>query len=126
MVNHFTLQCRLTKDVEYGTTNSGVSYANFSVAWNEKYNENEQQLFINCRAWRGTADLLNKYFKKGDELVIEGKLITETYEKDGQNKSSTRVVVDRVHFTYGKKNNDGQDQEQKQELTPVDNDNLPF
>ena len=126
MVNNFILQCRLTKDVEYGTTNSGVSYANFSVAWNEKYNENEQQLFMNCRAWRGTADLLNKYFKKGDELVIEGKLITETYEKDGQNKSSTRMVVDRVHFTYGKKNNDGQDQEQKQELTPVDDDNLPF
>ena len=124
MVNHFTLQCRLTKDVEYGTTNSGVAYANFSVAWNEKYNENEQQLFMNCRAWRGTADLLNKYFKKGDELVIEGKLITETYEKDGQNKSSTRMVVDRVHFTYGKKNNDGQGQ--GQELTPVDDDNLPF
>ena len=124
MINSFILQCRLTKDVEYGTTNSGVSYANFSVAWNEKYNENEQQLFMNCRAWRGTADLLNKYFKKGDELVIEGKLITETYEKDGQNKSSTRMVVDRVHFTYGKKNNDGQGQ--GQELTPVDDDNLPF
>ena len=127
MINSFILQCRLTKDVEYGTTNSGVSYANFSVAWNEKYNENEQQLFVNCRAWRGTADLLNKYFKKGDELVIEGKLVTETYEKDGQNKSSTRMVVDRVHFTYGKKNNDGQGQ--GQELTPVDDDiqdNLPF
>lgn len=131
MINSFILQCRLTKDVEYGTTNSGVSYANFSVAWNEKYNENEQQLFMNCKAWRGTADLLNKYFKKGDELVIEGKLVTETYEKDGQNKSSTRMVVDRVHFTYGKKNNDNQEQgqEQKQELTPVDDetmDNLPF
>ena len=127
MINSFILQCRLTKDVEYGTTNSGVAYANFSVAWNEKYNENEQQLFMNCRAWRGTADLLNKYFKKGDELVIEGKLITETYEKDGQNKSITRMVVDRVHFTYGKKLNDNQGQ--GQELTPVDDetaDNLPF
>ena len=124
MINNFILQGRLVRDVEYGTTNSGVSYANFSVAWNEKYNENEQQLFMNCRAWRGTADLLNKYFKKGDELVIEGKLVTETYEKDGQNKSSTRMVVDRVHFTYGNKNNDGQGQ--GQELTPVDDDNLPF
>lgn len=126
MINSFILQCRLTKDVEYGTTNSGVAYANFSVAWNEKYNENEQQLFMNCRAWRGTADLLNKYFKKGDELVIEGKLVTETYEKDGQNKSSTRMVVDRVHFTYGKKNQDNN--QQQPELTPIDdtNDNLPF
>lgn len=126
MVNNFVLQGRLVRDVEYGTTNSGVPYANFSVAWNEKYNENEQQLFMNCRAWRGTADLLNKYFKKGDELVIEGKLITETYEKDGQNKSSTRMVVDRVHFTYGRKNNESQELKQEQELTPVDDDNLPF
>lgn len=126
MINNFILQGRLVRDVEYGTTNSGVSYANFSVAWNEKYNENEQQLFMNCRAWRGTADLLNKYFKKGDELVIEGKLVTETYEKDGQNKSSTRMVVDRVHFTYGKKNQDNS--QQQPELTPIDdtNDNLPF
>lgn len=127
MVNNFILQGRLVRDIEYGTTNSGVSYANFSVAWNEKYNENEQQLFMNCKAWRGTADLLNKYFKKGDELVVEGKLITETYEKDGQNKSITRMIVDRVHFTYGKKYNDNQGQ--GQELTPVDDetaDNLPF
>ena len=126
MINNFILQCRLTKDVEYGTTNSGVAYANFSVAWNEKYNENEQQLFMNCKAWRGTADLLNKYFKKGDELVIEGKLVTETYEKDGQNKSLTRMVVDKVHFTYGKKHNDNQEQSQEQELRPVNDDNLPF
>ena len=124
MVNNFILQGRLVRDVEYGTTNSGVSYANFSVAWNEKYNENEQQLFMNCKAWRGTADLLNKYFKKGDELVIEGKLVTETYEKDGQNKSSTRMVVDRVHFTYGKKNQDNS--QQQPELTLVEDDNLPF
>ena len=51
------------------------------------------------------------------------------FRSDGQNESSTRMVVDKVHFTYGKKNNDGQGQEQKQELTPVDDeiaDNLPF
>ena len=61
-----------------------------------------------------------------EKISIELENETETYEKDGQNKSSTRMVVDRVHFTYGKKNNDNQGQEQKQELTPVDDDNLPF
>lgn len=130
MINSTILQGRLTKDVEYGTTTSGVSYANFNVAWNEKYNESEQTLFIYCKAWRGTADLLNKHFKKGQELIVEGKLITETYEKDGVNKQSTRLIVDRVHFT-GKKEDNGEVKPTTREaeqtvLTPIDDDNLPF
>lgn len=125
MLNSFVLQGRLTKDVEYGQTNSGVSYANFTIAWNEKYNETETNLFMNCKAWRGTADLINKYFKKGDELIVEGKIITEVYEKDGDKKSSTRMIVDKVHFTYGKKNNN--DDNVKTELTPIEDDgSLPF
>lgn len=125
MLNNFVLQGRLTKDVEYGQTNSGVSYANFTIAWNEKYNETETSLFMNCKSWRGTADLINKYFKKGDELIVEGKIITEVYEKDGDKKSSTRMIVDEMHFTYGKKNNN--DDNVKTELTPIEDDgSLPF
>lgn len=125
MLNNFVLQGRLTKDVEYGQTNSGVSYANFTIAWNEKYNETETNLFMNCKSWRGTADLINKYLKKGDELIVEGKIITEVYEKDGEKKSSTRMIVDKVHFTYGKKNNN--DNNVKTELTPIEDDgSLPF
>lgn len=126
MLNHFELQGRLTKDIELGTTTSGVSYANFTLAWNEKYNETETTLFMNCKAWRGTAELLGKYFKKGNELIAEGKLVTETYEKDGESKSHTRFVVDKVHFTYGNKNADN-NSNQNAEMTPIDDsDNLPF
>ena len=125
MLNNFVLQGRLTKDVEYGQTNSGINYANFTIAWNEKYNETETNLFMNCKSWRGTADLINKYFKKGDELIVEGKIITEIYEKDGNKKSSTRMIVDKIHFTYGKKNNS--EDNVKTELTPVEDDSsLPF
>lgn len=125
MLNNFVLQGRLTKDIEYGQTNSGVNYANFTIAWNEKYNETETNLFMNCKSWRGTADLINKYFKKGDELIVEGKIITEIYEKDGNKKSSTRMIVDKIHFTYGKKNNS--EDNVKTELTPVEDDSsLPF
>lgn len=125
MLNNFVLQGRLTKDIECGQTNSGVNYANFTIAWNEKYNETETNLFMNCKSWRGTADLINKYFKKGDELIVEGKIITEIYEKDGNKKSSTRMIVDKIHFTYGKKNNS--EDNVKTELTPVEDDSsLPF
>lgn len=122
MVNNTILQCRLTKDVEFGTTNSGISYANFNVAWNERHGENEQTLFMYCKAWRGTAELLHKHFKKGQELIVEGKLITENYEKDGVNKSSTRLVVDRVHFTGKKETADNT----PEILEPVDDDTIPF
>ena len=128
MINNFILQGRLTRDIEYGTTTSGVAYANFTVAWNEKYNENEQNLFMYCKAWRGTADLLNKHFEKGDELVVEGKILTETYEKDGETKSSTRMTVDRVHFTYGKKDtNSDNNAKDDVKMQKIDNDDsLPF
>lgn len=129
MINSFVLQGRLTKDVEFGTTTSGVAYANFTIAWNEKFNESEQTLFMYCKAWRNTAELLHKHFKKGQELVAEGKLITETYEKDGVNKSSTRFVVDRVHFTGKKEENATTSTTSAAEQTtlePIDDNDLPF
>lgn len=124
MLNNLILQGRLTRDVESGTTNSGVTYANFTVAWSEKYGETEQKLFMNCKAWRSTAELLVKHFKKGDELVVEGRLLTENYEKDGETKSIIKLSVDKVHFTYGKK--DAVATNTVAELEPVDNDDLPF
>lgn len=122
MVNNLILQGRLTRDVESGTTNSGITYANFTVAWSEKYGETEQKLFMNCKAWRTTAELIAKHFKKGDELIVEGRVLTETYEKDGETKSATRLSVDRLHFTYGKKETTNT----VCELEPVDESDLPF
>ena len=50
----------------------------------------------------------------------------EQIEYQIENLTETRMVVDRVHFTYGKKHDDNQEQSQEQELTPVNDDNLPF
>ena len=66
------------------------------------YEENEKTLFMDCEAWRGTADLINKYFKKGNEIIVEGELYTNTYQTDaGENRHTTRLNVTQVHFTSG-------------------------
>ena len=129
MLNNVILQGRLTKDVEVRTTNSGVSVINFTIAWNRKINEeNEKTLFMDCEAWRGTADLINKYFKKGNEIIVEGELYTNTYQTDtGENRHTTRLNVTQVHFTFGNnKNESTENTEATKKFTPVDDDNLPF
>lgn len=107
MVNKFILQGRLTAAPEIKQTQSGVSCANFTVAWSEKYKEVETKCFQRCKAWRGTADFLGKYFTKGQELIVVGKMNTETWEKDGQKNSAQVLIVDEVSFCGSKGTQDG-------------------
>ena len=85
-LNKVILGGRLTADVEQKQTPSGVAVCNFSIAVNRKYSkEGEQQTdFINCQAWRQTAEFISKYFKKGSAICITGNIQTRqrwTYYK---------------------------------------------
>ncbi len=108
MVNKFILQGRLTADPEVKQTQSGVSCANFTVAWSEKYKEVETKCFQRCKAWRSTADFLGKYFTKGQEIIVVGKMTTEQWEKDGQKYSAQVLTVDEANFCGSKKDNAGE------------------
>ena len=83
MVNKLIYQGRMVADIELKRTTGDVAYAEFTIAWSERYKEIETKCFMRCKAWRKTAEFLNKYFKKGQEVVIEGKMITEQWQKDG-------------------------------------------
>ena len=107
MVNKFILQGRLTADPEIKQTPSGVSCANFTVAWSEKYKEVETKCFQRCKAWRSTADFIGRYFAKGQEIVVVGKMATEQWEKDGQKYSARVLTVDEASFCGSKKDNQG-------------------
>lgn len=98
MINHFVVQGRLVADPELRQTQSGTSVCSFRVAWSEKYKETETKLFLPCVAWRSTGEMISKYFSKGKEIIVEGKLSTRTWEKDGENRSSIELTVDKVHF----------------------------
>lgn len=107
MLNVMTLQGRLTRDPEMRSTQSGTPVVSFTVAWSKKYKETETQLFLDCTAWRGTAELVQKYFVKGKEIVVEGELYTDKWvDKDGNNRNSIKMTVNTVHFC-GSKGSDG-------------------
>ena len=83
MINSVVIQGRLARDPEIKTTQSGSAVANFTVCWSDKYKETETKLFLPCKAWRGTAEFVGKYFRKGQEVAVDGRLIAEEWEKDG-------------------------------------------
>lgn len=107
MVNRTILQGRLCADPEMRRTNNGTAVCSFRVAWSETVKDRETKLFLNCVAWQGTAEMICKYFRKGKELAVEGRLSTREYDdRDGNRRSVTEMTVDRVHFCG--KNEDAQ------------------
>lgn len=103
MLNKVTFQGRFTADPIMKQTPSGVSYCNFDVAWSEKYKEVESTCFLKCRAWRTTAEFLPKYFRKGDQVIVEGRLITNSWTDDqGQKRSTIICDVEKCHFCGSK------------------------
>ena len=132
MVNRTILQGRLCADPEMRRTNNGTAVCSFRVAWSETVKDRETKLFLNCVAWQGTAEMICKYFRKGKELAVEGRLSTREYDdRDGNRRSVTEMTVDRVHFCG--KNEDGHGmpprtdgQSQFVEMDEDDMSDLPF
>lgn len=102
MVNRVILQGRMVADPELKHTQSDVANIEFTVAWSEKYRETETRCFLRCKAWRVTAEFIEKYFRKGQEVLIEGRMITEQWEAEGEKKSRTICLVEKVHFAGSK------------------------
>lgn len=99
MVNKVILQGRLTANPEMKVTASGVSSVSFTVAWSKKIKEVETKCFLRCKAWRERAEMIYRYFVKGQEIVVEGSLETEEWTAgDGQKRSATVLTVSDVHF----------------------------
>lgn len=102
MLNVVALMGRLTADPELRTTPAGVSVTSFTIAVDRsfvKQGEERQADFINCVAWRGTADFVAKYFQKGSLIAVDGSIQTRRYQgKDGHNRTAFEVIVDNAHF----------------------------
>lgn len=131
MVNRMILQGRLCSDPEMRRTQNGTAVCSFRVAWSETVKDRETKLFLNCVAWQGAAEMICKYFRKGKELAVEGRLSTREYDdRDGNRRSVTEMTVDRVHFCG--KNEDAQGMpprtDGKSQFAEMDEDDsdLPF
>jgi single-strand DNA-binding protein len=97
MVNKVILQGRFTADPQL-ENKGGFDMCEFTIAWSDKYKDNESQCFLRCKTWREQAKFVSQYFAKGQECVIEGRLITESWEKDGQKQSRMICNAERINF----------------------------
>ncbi len=103
-MNSICLMGRLTGDPELKTTQSGVSLTNFSVAVDRRSKDQERQTdFINCVAWRYTAEFITRYFRKGQRIAVQGSLQSRSYTaNDGSKRTVYEVVVDNAFFCESK------------------------
>lgn len=106
MLNSVVLMGRLTATPECKQTTSGVPVTSFCIAVERDYARNgadRETDFINIVAWRGTAEFICKYFKKGDMIALQGAIQCRKYEdRDGRQRVSVEVVTDKVSFCGGK------------------------
>jgi single-strand DNA-binding protein len=101
-LNKVVLGGRLTADVELKQTQQGTSVCSFSLAVNRK-GKDAQTDFINCQAWRQTAEFISKYFKKGSPICIAGSIQTRSWEDQNKNKRfATEVNAEEAYFVDSK------------------------
>ena len=101
-LNHITIMGRLARDPELRRTNTGKAVTSFTLAVDRDYAEKGAERetdFIECVAWRGTAEFVDKYFGRGQMAVVSGRLqIRDWEDKGGNRRRSAEVVADNVYF----------------------------
>ena len=105
MLNNITIAGRFVRDPELRMTQNETPVCSFSIACER--DGGKETDFIDCTAWRHTADFISKYFTKGMLAVIVGRLQIRKYtDKDGNKRTAPEVVVDRVYFGESKRKSD--------------------
>ena len=108
MLNTISIMGRLTRDPEFRHTASGSAVTNFCVAVDRDYSPTaeKQTDFIECVAWKGTAEFVSKYFRKGSMAIINGRLQSRKWvDRDGNNRTNWEVVAESVYFGESKRDN---------------------
>ena len=139
-MNKVVLMGRLTRDpeVRYTQTNNTL-VASFSLAVNRRFakqGEERQADFVNIVAWNKTGEFCSKYFKKGQQVGVIGRLQTRNWEDDkGQKHYITEVVAEEAYFADSKRDSDGSSNfentfgsevSENSEFSVSSDDDLPF
>ena len=132
MINNTVLMGRLTAAPELKATTSGTTVTSFTIAVDRRIlTKNGEKItdFINCVAWRNTADFICKYFNKGDMIAVTGEIQTRKYEdKEGNKRTAFEVLVNNASFCGSKNNsnNDAPPIDTSDFVTLENDDDLPF
>ena len=128
MLNRIDIMGRITREIELKKVND-VSCVNFTVACDRDYtgaDGTRETDFIDCNAWRGTADFINKYFSKGSQIVLSGRLQSRKYtDNDGKNRNAWFVNVENVYFV-GSNNSGSKKTESGFNEMPGADEEIPF
>ena len=129
MLNHITIMGRLTRDPELRYTQSQTPVASFTLAVDRDFGSRDggekQTDFIDCVAWRQTAEFVSKYFTKGSMAVVSGRLQLRDWEdQNGNKRRNAEVVVDSIYFGESKRTDDSKPT--FTELSNEDDGELPF
>ena len=139
MLNKIFIMGRLTRDPELRRTNSGTAVTSFTLAVDRDFKNadgTKETDFIDCVAWRSTAEFAAKYFTKGRMAIVEGKLqIRDWTDKDGNKRRNAEVIADNLYFGDSRSDNVGHqaakapvnvDAEDFDEVEDDMDDSLPF
>src|SRR5690625_2549610 len=112
-MNNFNGLGRLTRDVDLRYTEQGTAVGNFTLAINRNFKNKQtgeyEADFIDCVAFNRAAEIIAEYVKKGQQLAVEGRVQTRSYEnKDGQRVYVTEIVVNEFTFVDNRNNNQKQ------------------
>ncbi len=126
-MNNITLLGRLTKDPELKYTQSGKAFTKFSIAVQREFKKDEAD-FINCIAWDKRAEAICEYLRKGRRIATQGRISVNSYEKDGETKWITEVIVDKFEFVDSANNDTKESEKSKEKEEPefIDDDSFPF
>lgn len=137
-MNKVLLTGNVVRDPEYRSTQTGTPVCNFTVAVNRKFKDASGTYpsdYINCVAWKNTADFVSKYFQKGSPIEVEGNLQTRNFEDSkGIKRYVTEVYVEQVGFNGRRLREDVPENKTAEELfgdelaefKPIDDSDLPF
>lgn len=113
MLNKIVIIGRLTDEPELRHTANATPVASFTIAVERDFKGNDGQKqtdFINCVAWRGTAEFVSKYFSKGSMAVVSGRLQIRSYQdRDGNNRTVAEVLADNIYFGESRRSSDSND-----------------
>ena len=103
MLNHIVIMGRMVRDPELRQTQSGISVCSFTLACDRDFKSKEggekETDFIDCVAWRSTAEFVSKYFTKGRMAAVSGRLqLRDWTDKDKNKLRSAEIVVQDVYF----------------------------
>lgn len=132
-MNQITIKGRLTRTPELKYVqgkNAETAVCSFNVAVNRRFGEETD--FFDCQAWGKTGEFVNKFFIKGQEILVAGEMQCQKYkDKDGNNRYPWKVKADQIEFCGSKKDGNVEESDSSipngfEDAGKIDDDDLPF